>query len=212
MEVKVTKDKVLIVNTKYIINQGEFDVNKCDFLFSEEYTEEMVKKAEFVSGEDKITIFIQNDTCDVPYEMLNKDEFELRVYAFIVEDEELVLRYSPTPTTLYLREGSFKYASGEVITPSEIEQIEQAIQNKQDRLVSGVNIKTINNQSILGSGNLDIEGIIIDYNDVYNKPQINDVELIGNLSGDDLGLQEKGNYANTRVTNLEIDELFRRGE
>ena len=31
------------------------------------------------------------------------------------------------------------------------------MQNKQDRLVSGINIKTINEQSILGSGNLDIQ-------------------------------------------------------
>ena len=34
----------------------------------------------------------------------------------------------------------------------------QAIQGKQDKLESGVNIKTINNQSILGSGNISIEG------------------------------------------------------
>lgn len=34
----------------------------------------------------------------------------------------------------------------------------QDILNKQDTLVSGTNIKTINNQSILGSGNIDIQG------------------------------------------------------
>ena len=34
-----------------------------------------------------------------------------------------------------------------------------AIANKQDTLVSGTNIKTINNTSILGSGNLDIDGL-----------------------------------------------------
>ena len=33
-----------------------------------------------------------------------------------------------------------------------------ALGKKQDLLVSGVNIKTINNQSILGSGNLTIAG------------------------------------------------------
>ena len=209
MQVKVTKDKVLIVNNMYVINQGEFDINRCEFLFSEEYTEDLVKKAEFVSDEDDITILITGNECQVPYEMLNKDEFELRIYAFKIENEELILRYSPTPTTLYLREGSFKGASGEVITPSEIEQIEQELQNKQDKLVSGENIKTINNQSILGSGNLEIEGIIVNYEELTNKPQINNVEIVGNLSSDDLGLQEKGNYANSRVTNLEIDELFK---
>ena len=46
------------------------------------------------------------------------------------------------------------------------------------------------------------------YNQLINKPRINDVELIGNKSLDNLGIQEKGNYANTRVTNLEIDNLF----
>lgn len=35
---------------------------------------------------------------------------------------------------------------------------EQAVATKQDILVSGTNIKTINNQSLLGSGNIEIEG------------------------------------------------------
>lgn len=34
----------------------------------------------------------------------------------------------------------------------------QKLMNKQDKLVSGTNIKTINNQSLLGSGNITIEG------------------------------------------------------
>ena len=34
----------------------------------------------------------------------------------------------------------------------------QALGTKQDMLISGTNIKTINNQSILGSGNIDIQG------------------------------------------------------
>ena len=36
--------------------------------------------------------------------------------------------------------------------------ITQAVSGKQDTLVSGTNIKTINNTSILGSGNIDIQG------------------------------------------------------
>lgn len=37
--------------------------------------------------------------------------------------------------------------------------IQEIIQNKQDTLVSGENIKTINHQSVLGSGNLEISGL-----------------------------------------------------
>lgn len=48
-----------------------------------------------------------------------------------------------------------------------IEQISTKVQNdmstalagKQDTLVSGTNIKTINNESLLGSGNLDVDGL-----------------------------------------------------
>ena len=36
--------------------------------------------------------------------------------------------------------------------------VAKAVSDKQDSLVSGINIKTINNQSILGSGNITIEG------------------------------------------------------
>lgn len=39
-----------------------------------------------------------------------------------------------------------------------IASIEQQIAGKQDKLVSGTNIKTINGQSLLGSGNITIEG------------------------------------------------------
>lgn len=37
-------------------------------------------------------------------------------------------------------------------------QINNSISGKQDTLISGTNIKTVNNQSILGSGNITIEG------------------------------------------------------
>ena len=68
--------------------------------------------------------------------------------------------------------------------------------NKQDKLISGTNIKTINEQSILGSGNIVIEGGgIPDYSDLPNKPQINSVTLSGNKSLNDLGIQPAGNYA-----------------
>lgn len=36
--------------------------------------------------------------------------------------------------------------------------VETALPNKQDQLVSGTNLKTINNLSLLGSGNIDIQG------------------------------------------------------
>lgn len=68
--------------------------------------------------------------------------------------------------------------------------------SKQDALVSGTNIKTINNESILGSGNIEIQGGgSSDYTDLTNKPSINNVTLSGNKSLNDLGIINfSGNY------------------
>lgn len=70
--------------------------------------------------------------------------------------------------------------------------------NKQDELVSGTNIKTINNESILGSGNISISGGgtgTSNYNDLTNKPSINNVVLSGNKSLSSLGIINfSGNY------------------
>lgn len=69
---------------------------------------------------------------------------------------------------------------------------------KQEPLVSGQNIKTINNQSLLGSGNITITsgggGGTSDYNALENLPSINGTTLVGDKSLDDLGVQPKGNY------------------
>lgn len=61
---------------------------------------------------------------------------------------------------------------------------------KQDALVSGQNIKTINNQSMIGSGNIHIGGGggTDDYEDLDNLPQVNGNTLIGNKTSAQLGL------------------------
>lgn len=45
------------------------------------------------------------------------------------------------------------------ISQSKITNLETDLSNKQDTLVSGTNIKTINGQSVLGSGSIDLEGL-----------------------------------------------------
>lgn len=71
-----------------------------------------------------------------------------------------------------------------------------AIATKQDTLVSGTNIKTINGQSLVGSGDIEVGGGgTSDYTQLTNKPQINSVELTGNKSLSDIGAQPAGDYA-----------------
>ena len=126
IEIAVSKSSVYVA--KYIINKGEYKVNPCHFIFTSEY-EGLIKKAVFVSGNTAIEQPILNNMCDIPYEVLNVDSFELRVFAYAVQDDDLLLRYSPTPQKLTLREGSYtgNTGSGEIITPTQFEQYEQAL-------------------------------------------------------------------------------------
>lgn len=78
------------------------------------------------------------------------------------------------------------------ITPTGV-SADTSFHSYQEQLVSGTNIKTINGESILGEGNLEISGGggTTDYTQLTNKPQINSVELSGNKSLEDLGIPTK---------------------
>lgn len=87
------------------------------------------------------------------------------------------------------------------------------------------NITNINgNQTNLNSNNLHISaettnisdyvsgsgggGGTTNYNILSNKPQINNIELIGNKSLDDLNIQIKGDYETEPITNTELENLL----
>lgn len=52
------------------------------------------------------------------------------------------------------------------------EQTDTKLSSMQDRLVSGKNIKTINNQSLLGAGNINIAGGLSNYRNITIKPDV----------------------------------------
>lgn len=66
-------------------------------------------------------------------------------------------QYKGTVTGVKMN-GSTKNPSGGVVDLGTVITSHQDISGKQDKLVSGTNIKTINGASILGSGNITIEG------------------------------------------------------
>lgn len=53
------------------------------------------------------------------------------------------------------------------------EQTDTKLSSKQDKLVSGKNIKTINNQSLLGAGNIKIDGGSPKYRNLTINPGAN---------------------------------------
>ena len=90
----------------------------------------------------------------------------------------------------------------------------QAIQGKQDKLVSGTNIKTINNQSLLGEGNISIESgtsITVDsaLSDTSENPVQNKV-ITTKVNSLESSLESKANASDipTKVSQLENDSQY----
>lgn len=129
MEIQVTKDNVCISNEQ--VHKGEFNVNPLHFSFSAEYTDNLVKKVVFSTtfGEHYSETII-NNVATIPYEVLEKQgNVLIGVYAYEVADDELVLRYSPTPIYVEIEKGSYVNAEdGTTLVPAlTIEQYEQAL-------------------------------------------------------------------------------------
>ena len=197
MKILVKPHKVEILQDREV-NEKEIDVSKCEFEFDNEITNDFVKEAYFTLDGNTYKQIIINNECAFPSEVLeHKGDVELGVVAFKVENEEEIKRYNPSPAYFNTWMGSLRNAENtEPITPSDKEQIEQAIlnlqNNKQDTLISGENIKTLNNESLLGSGNIEIE---VDLSDYYTKEETYSKGEVDNLIPDLTNYVKNTNYA-----------------
>lgn len=243
MKINVTENKVSI-KEEQILNENEYNIHRIQFDFSSEYTDDLVKIALFSIDNHTYKKIISNNECDIPPEVLTQRGYSiLGVYAYKAEQDTLVLRYSPSPTRISVYDGSYQAdaENSEPITPSEIEQYQQILQNSLQQFQNQYNalveetegdIQAIEDElqrkvdegyfdgkdaTINGKNSIEIEAgnnITIDntengirinstggssgtsnYNELTNKPKINNVELSGNKSLNNLGIQPAGNYA-----------------
>lgn len=141
MLIKVDKHNIEIVKEE-LINEKEVNVSKCHFEFAEDYLETMVKKALFTKGEKTYEMLIANNECDYPSEILETDgTCLLGVYAFEVDGENLVKRFNPTPKKFAIELGSIRPSeNSQPITPSEMEQYQQALQDGLNQVDSRIQI------------------------------------------------------------------------
>ena len=140
MKITVTKDNVKIEEFD-VVHEGEHRVNKCSFSFSEEYTEELVKKAIFTSQNSSVEVAIINNECNIPTEILKaRNIVLLGVYAYKVVDDKLDLRYSPSPDAFKVNSGSYieEANESEEITPSQFEQYMQALNDGLNKVEESI--------------------------------------------------------------------------
>jgi len=212
MKVQVTINNVKIIEPS-ILNENEYNIHECEFEFVEEYNG-LSKKAIFTNeaGADYIVIIV-NDKCSIPSEVLKEKEFvKLGVYAYDVENEELVLRYSPKPTEFYVQEGSYKNAGGTPPTPSEIEQLQaQITHNRNDIEDIQNNIVEINEQQEIQDetiqNNIEAIGTINEnigtINEIIGDLQEEQVEQNRNIQGNADDIEEIQQEQITQNTNIQ---------
>lgn len=130
MLLKVHPHKIEI--EKDPVNERELYISKCYFEFDEEITDDFVKEAYFTFNGETYKQIIVNDECDFPNEVLaKKGTVEIGVVAYVIDNEEYLKRYNPSPVYFDTWVGSLKddVENSEEITPSDKEQMEQQILN-----------------------------------------------------------------------------------
>lgn len=133
IEINVTPTKVQIADkTNTIINKGEYNVNTCNFTFSQEFDDKF-KRAVFNNIDSKkYVVEIKNNSCIIPEEVLKiPGMLYIGVYAYDTVDDKLHLRYSPTPDSIEINEGSYSSNLSEALAPETsldlIEQVNQSL-------------------------------------------------------------------------------------
>ena len=143
-------------------------------------------------GYEPINIMVDSleNEIEIPYTILAEiGEFKIGVFG-ITETETLPTLYSKDIKILY---GTDTHGTTPpTYIPSEIDQLRLS---KQDKLTAGNGIK-IENNVISSSGT-------IDYELLENKPQINGIELLGDKSLSELGINIP-----TKTSDLENDSGF----
>lgn len=144
------------------------------------------------------TTHLSGDFAAVKNAIANKTPFELYYvnilgYGDIAAPEVCFVSGEIIQATFHFESTTLNHTVVQTtITPTGV-SADTSYHSYQEQLVSGTNIKTINGESILGEGNLEISGGggTTDYTQLTNKPQINSVELSGNKSLEDLGIPTK---------------------
>lgn len=137
MKLIVNPHKIEIEKTP--VNEKEINITKVEFEFND-IPENYVKEAYFTLDGNSYKVLLINNECDIPSEVLTKKgQVEIGCVAYLVENEEEIKRYNPSPVYISTLVGSLKEAENvEPITPSDKEQIEQAITNLENTKVDKV--------------------------------------------------------------------------
>jgi len=133
MRVLVNVNKVTL-DEKDKLNAGEYNIHEVEFEFSEEYNG-LIKKATFSTKEHAYLVEITNSSVIIPYEVLEETgDFEIGAFGYDTDGDELILRYSPSPTYVHVDLGSYRdnFDNYKVPTADVVEQLTKRIEDAEE--------------------------------------------------------------------------------
>ena len=174
-----------------------------EFEFSSEWTG--TKTAIFNNG-TAYEVILEDNKCLVPWEVITPQGFSVSVFC----GDRITANKSFVQV---LASGYQEGETPEPPTPTVYEQIIADLDDKQDKgdylepenIIAGDNVRVDRNGKNVTISSLG--GGVKDYAELENKPKINSVELNGNKSLADLGVQPAGSYATS--ANLSGEETAR---
>lgn len=133
MKLTVQPHKITIDESS-LVNEKEINITECEFEFVD-IPENYVKEAYFTYGGNSYKVILENNECDIPSEVLQqKGDIEIGCVAYLVDGDNIT-RYNPSPVYVNTLIGSLKDATNvEPITPTDKEQMEQAIQDMETKV------------------------------------------------------------------------------
>lgn len=211
INVNVTDTEVKITDIG-TVNQGEYNINTCQFTFSQEY-DNLIKRAVFSSGtyDETYVVEITNNSCEIPEGiLLLHGNIVLGVYAYDIEDNTLQLRYSPSPTKFFVNRGSYIQDAGHYIPAKPVgDLIEEYNENARQKLIEfnqnvAVSINQFNDnaEDKTNEFNTNAQNKTNDFNTNYNqKVQQFNQSIEGIIDDFDDHVQDKKNEFNQNAEN-----------
>lgn len=150
----VSGENIKTINSESILGSGDIQINGV----SEEQAQEIAKiptlETDMMGKQDTLVSGTNIKTINGE-SVLGEGNIEVAKKTDIPSTDNLATKNELTAVETVANNAATKADAA----TSRVEGVETALNNKQDTLVSGTNIKTINSQSIIGSGDLAISGV-----------------------------------------------------
>ena len=196
-----------------VLNSGSVNYYEADVEYDESWNNLVVEAIIVKRREDEgKSIAVINNKIFIDQKL--RGTYSIGFVGYKIEDEKKTYQISTNLKSIYFDKGAgeIETHNGQLPTPTEweiyIAQIQEMLKNSGGGAGGVVeetdptvpqHVKNITEQDIEkwnnGTGGT---GGTSDYNDLKNKPKINEIELEGNKTLDELGIQPKGDYASKK--------------